>query len=98
MSSNKGDINATVFNGFLKGDPGETPVKGLDYWTDEDKQEIVQYAENAQKRVTTLDDTVLADNKIIEAVGNPVFVGDDNWAEYESWLLRRFIPTSERAE
>lgn len=25
-----------------KGEDGKTPVKGIDYWTEEDKQEIVQ--------------------------------------------------------
>lgn len=24
----------------LKGDKGDTPVKGVDYWTEEDKEEI----------------------------------------------------------
>ena len=26
----------------IKGDPGTTPVKGVDYYTDADKQEMVQ--------------------------------------------------------
>ena len=30
-----------------KGDPGETPVRGADYWTDADKQEIKSYVDNA---------------------------------------------------
>ena len=30
-----------------KGDPGETPVRGADYWTDADKAEIKSYVDNA---------------------------------------------------
>jgi hypothetical protein len=26
-----------------KGDPGKTPEKGVDYWTEDDKQEIQNY-------------------------------------------------------
>lgn len=26
----------------LRGEKGDTPVKGVDYWTEEDKQEIIQ--------------------------------------------------------
>ena len=30
----------------LKGKDGYTPVKGTDYWTDEDKAEIKSYCQN----------------------------------------------------
>ena len=29
-----------------KGDKGDTPMKGIDYWTDDDKNEIKSYCEN----------------------------------------------------
>ena len=87
MSSNKGDINATVFNGFLKGDPGKTPVKGIDYWTDKDKAEMVEYTKAALERVTTLDDTRLAGLSVIEAAGIPVYVSDV--AAYEEYDLTK---------
>lgn len=29
-----------------KGDKGDTPAKGIDYWTDDDKNEIKSYCEN----------------------------------------------------
>lgn len=37
-----GDTGATGPQG-PKGDPGHTPVKGTDYWTEADKQDIVNY-------------------------------------------------------
>ena len=38
----------TSFNlGNVKGDKGDTPKKGTDYWTDEDKAEIKAYVEEA---------------------------------------------------
>lgn len=30
-----------------KGNDGKTPIRGVDYWTDEDKEEIKQWVENA---------------------------------------------------
>lgn len=30
-----------------KGTDGKTPVRGVDYWTDEDKDEIKQWVEDA---------------------------------------------------
>lgn len=35
----KGNIGLGV--DYYKGEPGKTPVKGIDYWTSEDKQEII---------------------------------------------------------
>ena len=30
----------------LKGDPGYTPVKGTDYWTEDDKNEVKSYCDS----------------------------------------------------
>lgn len=46
---------------------GKTPIKGTDYWTAEDKQEIINSL--AHNRVTSLSDTVLAHDTIIEVAG-----------------------------
>lgn len=81
MSSNKGDINATILNGFLKGDKGDTPVKGTDYWTDEDKAEIVQHLRDALERVTSLNSTPL-DLHVINARGNLVFVKESMFDQF----------------
>lgn len=44
-----GDIDNTVSVQIPgpKGDPGYTPVKGVDYWTEEDIAEIKQYVDEA---------------------------------------------------
>ena len=58
---------------------GYMPQKGVDYWTKDDKAEIVNFVLgqiNANDRVTSLTDTVLASDTLIEAVGNPVYVDD----------------------
>lgn len=41
ITDKNGTTTATILNG-AKGDPGTTPVKGVDYYTDADKQEMVQ--------------------------------------------------------
>ena len=65
---------------------GYTPKKGVDYWTKEDRAEIVNFVLgqiNANDRVTSLTDTVLASDTLIEAVGNPIYVDDvSDYAAY----------------
>ena len=41
------DLERAKANGEFKGDPGYTPVRGTDYWTDEDKEEIRSYVDEA---------------------------------------------------
>lgn len=36
------DIQVQLSLDLIKGDPGKTPVKGVDYYTEQDKQEMVQ--------------------------------------------------------
>lgn len=87
---NKCEFQTNIFEGFLKGDkgdPGATPVKGTDYWTEDDKAEMVDYTKAALERVTTLDNTRLAGLSVIEAAGIPVYVSDV--AEYEEYNLTK---------
>lgn len=87
---NKCEFQTNIFEGFLKGDkgdPGATPVKGTDYWTEDDKAEMVDYTKAALERVTTLDNTRLAGLSVIEAAGSPVYVSDV--AEYEEYNLTK---------
>lgn len=47
----------------LTGEPGRTPVRGVDYWTDNDKEEIKRYIDDAVLASTRLDSiTLLADS------------------------------------
>lgn len=87
---NKCEFQTNIFEGFLKGDkgdPGATPVKGTDYWTEDDKAEMVDYTKAALERVTTLDNTRLAGLSVIEAAGIPVYVSDV--AAYEEYGLTK---------
>lgn len=65
---------------------GYIPKKGVDYWTKADRAEIVNFVLgqiNANDRVTSLTDTVLASDTLIEAVGNPIYVDDvSDYAAY----------------
>ena len=60
-----------------RGGDGYTPQRGIDYWTEQDKAEILAslLALLPDGRVSSLDATSLA-GKTIEAVGNPVYVSD----------------------
>ena len=60
-----------------RGGDGYTPQKGIDYWTEQDKEEILQslLALLPAGRVTSLDNTRLS-TQTIEAIGNPVYVSD----------------------
>lgn len=40
-------LNQAKASGDFKGDPGYTPAKGVDYWTDADKAEIKSYVDTA---------------------------------------------------
>lgn len=40
-------LNQAKASGDFNGDPGYTPVKGVDYWTDADKAEIKSYVDTA---------------------------------------------------
>lgn len=62
---------------FPDGQPGRTPVRGVDYWTPGDKSEIAaQAARGIAGKVTSLTETELAAGEVIEAAGIPVYVGD----------------------
>lgn len=44
-----------------KGDPGDTPVRGVDYWTDADKAEIVKaLSEDVLGDIDTALDSIIA--------------------------------------
>lgn len=59
------------------GQKGDTPVRGVDYWTPGDKSEIAaQAARGIAGKVTSLTETELAAGEVIEAAGIPVYVGD----------------------
>lgn len=76
MSSNRGDIQATIGQGFLKGDPGDSAYE-LDVengYTGTLEQWLAEL--HNKGRVTTLDGTSLASAEIIEAAGIPVYVDD----------------------
>lgn len=59
-----GVINTFVLNNIemLKGKPGYTPVKGVDYFTDADKAEIREYVN------TILEETLKKVNEVVEKV------------------------------
>lgn len=66
---------------------GYTPKKGVDYWTDEDKKEIISdlLASSTGRRVTSLTETGLACDTVIEAIGNPIYVGIDDIPNYSGY-------------
>jgi len=41
-----GELTEEEWLASLKGDPGYTPVRGTDYWTEEDKDEIKSYCDS----------------------------------------------------
>ena len=56
--TNVGTSNAAKFNfGIPRGDKGDKPVKGVDYWTTEDKSEIVSDVEKDVVPLITLTST-----------------------------------------
>lgn len=85
MSSNKGDINATILNGFLKGDSAYAIAKQQGFEGTEAEWLLSLKAENVSDRVTSLDNTALASTTVIEAIGDPVFVEDDDIEQYSAY-------------
>ena len=67
---------------MLKGKDGYTPIKGVDYWTDDDKAEFFGYADEILKNAKTYTDKALADAKAY-ADGEKVF--NINELEYGSY-------------
>ena len=60
LSVSNGKLQYNGSDVGLKGDKGDTPVKGTDYWTEADKQEIVDELKPSQ--VTSGTSITLADN------------------------------------
>ena len=54
-------LASCIMNSAAKGDNGYTPVKGIDYWTDADKTEIIE-----QAKVGAIGDIETAIDRIIE--------------------------------
>lgn len=77
-----GKVSGKVIRGI-----GYIPKKGVDYWTKEDKAEIISdlRASSTGSRVTSLTETDLASEYVIEAVGNPVYVGDDDISRFSAY-------------
>jgi hypothetical protein len=49
-----------IKDGKVKGDPGYTPQKGVDFWTDADKAEIQDYIDNQFGDVNAALDGIIA--------------------------------------
>lgn len=59
--------NINCNTSIAKGDKGDTPIKGVDYYTEEDKQEIKEIAkEEAAKEIKSLVNTI---NNELEKIG-----------------------------
>lgn len=85
MSSNRGEIQATIFNGFLKGDSAYSIAVQNGFEGTEEEWLLSLKAENVSDRVTSLDNTALASTTVIEAIGDPVFVEDDDIEQYSAY-------------
>ena len=70
-------------SGAFKGNPGYTPQKGLDYFTDEEVAEIVNKAAEAAGRTEETDPTVPAWAK---AANKPTYTADEVGARPSTWL------------
>lgn len=81
MSSNKGDINATILNGFLKGDSAYAIAKQQGFEGTEAEWLESLKAKDPTDRVTSLDDTPL-DAHVINARGGLVYVKEENIEQY----------------
>lgn len=86
MSSNRGDLQATIQQGFLKGLSAyeldvQNGYKGtLEQWLAE---------LHGASRVTSLNDTVFAGPEVIEAAGIPIFVKDANVPLYSDFGITK---------
>jgi len=67
---NVGGVNIPILKGD-KGENGYTPVKGVDYWTNEDKQEIINEVkeeiniDNINQNIEEIENTMRNKNKYI---------------------------------
>lgn len=53
----------------IVGPPGPKPVKGMDYWTEEDKAELSGYVAEAAEQVRSLIDNFMASCVNVAEVG-----------------------------
>lgn len=83
--------NISKSKGF-KGDPGNTPVRGVHYWTEDDKAEVINEVKDMKKSDWNQNDETADDYvknrthyiaKILHASGDLVYAfkkGTDNWS------------------
>ena len=97
----KGDIgNPFIYSDFtpeqlaaLKGDKGDTPQKGVDYWTEEDKEEINKYIDKEiaefdfVKVVDELPEEGLINREYFVRKSSPDVENNDLFDEY-AWINR----------
>lgn len=78
------DINGLHPINIPDGPKGDAPVRGVDYWTDADKSEIIRQASGGiSGKITSLTETALASGRVIEAVGIPMYISDlAPWSAY----------------
>ena len=78
------DINGLHPLYFPDGQKGDTPVRGLDYWTQADKSEVVREASGGiSGKITSLTETALVSGRVVEAVGIPEYISNlAPWSAY----------------
>ena len=92
LKGEKGEQGAKGEQG-IQGDKGDTPQKGIDYWTNEDKEEINKYIDQEIaefdfiKVVDTLPKPGLPNREYFVRKSNPDVEGDDLFDEY-AWINR----------